>query len=391
MVQFINILDFMMVMPLGDDFARALDIDRAHIGYVSGAYTGAAFAAGLIGSRFLDRFDRRPALLVSVVGLAVGTALGGAATGLWSLLVARVIAGAFGGPATSLSLAVVADVVPVERRGRAMGIVMAGFSIASIFGLPAGLALARAGSWRFPFFVIAGLALVGFVIASINLPSVRGHLDGPRHRYTPMLELVRRREIALGLASACVMMMSIFLVVPNLPAYLLNNLGFPRHHYEYLYLGGGVAAFIMLQIGGRWVDRSGPIPVMSAGTAVALTAMATGFLVVPPALPIPIVFVLFMCSAPLRGVSQSTLATRLPAPSERAQYMSLQSALQHAAMTAGAVVSATILTSDPATKAVAPMWVVTAIAMSFAVLAPVVLAGAERALRRREAAAISSP
>jgi predicted MFS family arabinose efflux permease len=385
MVQLINILDFMMVMPLGDDFAQSLDIERSHIGYVSGAYTGAAFLAGLIGSRFLDRFDRRPALLVAMFGLALGTALGGLATGLWTLILARVVAGLFGGPATSLSLAIVADIVPVERRGRAMGIVMAGFSVASVLGLPAGLALARVGSWRMPFFVIAGLAVVVGLVAMRTLPPVRAHLDGPKRRHTPMLELLARREIQLGLLTGVVMMFSVFIIVPNISTYLLRNLGFPRAHYELLYAAGGAAALITLQIGGRWIDRAGTLPVMTAGTAIAITAIATGFLVTPPALPIPIVFVLFMCSAPLRGASQSTLATRLPAPSERAQYMSLQSAIQHAAMTAAAIVSSAILSADPVTDKIYPMWVIAAVAIALAALAPVALAAAERALRRRDA------
>src|SRR5688572_22719428 len=72
-VQFVNVLDFMMVMPLGPDFAAALGIATSHIGVVGGSYTLAAAASGLIGSLFLDRFDRRLALGVAMLGLVVGT------------------------------------------------------------------------------------------------------------------------------------------------------------------------------------------------------------------------------------------------------------------------------------------------------------------------------
>src|SRR5919201_5205870 len=53
-VQFINILDFMMVAPLGPDFARALGIPMSQVAYVVGSYTGAAAIAGRAGSLFLD-------------------------------------------------------------------------------------------------------------------------------------------------------------------------------------------------------------------------------------------------------------------------------------------------------------------------------------------------
>ena len=54
-IQFINILDFIMVMPMGPDFALALGIPTNLIGYVGGAYTAAAFVSGFIGSLYLDR------------------------------------------------------------------------------------------------------------------------------------------------------------------------------------------------------------------------------------------------------------------------------------------------------------------------------------------------
>src|SRR6187551_468220 len=73
-IQFVNVLDFMMVMPLGPDFAAALSIDTSHIGLVGGAYTASAAVAGMVGSLFLDRFDRRRALACAMLGLALGTA-----------------------------------------------------------------------------------------------------------------------------------------------------------------------------------------------------------------------------------------------------------------------------------------------------------------------------
>ena len=111
-VQFVNILDFMIVMPLGPDFAKDLGIPISQLGIVGGSYTAAAAVAGVLGSRFLDRFDRRNALAVSMFGLVLGTLLGRLRRDLGTLMLARVLAGAFGGPATSIALSVIADVVP---------------------------------------------------------------------------------------------------------------------------------------------------------------------------------------------------------------------------------------------------------------------------------------
>ncbi|HMF44218.1 MAG TPA: MFS transporter, partial [Polyangia bacterium] len=75
-IQFVNVLDFMMVMPLGPAFAQALGISTAHLGEVAGSYTAAAAIAGVVAARFLDRFDRRKALGVALFGLVTGTAAG---------------------------------------------------------------------------------------------------------------------------------------------------------------------------------------------------------------------------------------------------------------------------------------------------------------------------
>ena len=183
-VQFINIWDFVMVMPLGPDFARALDIPLSHLGLLGGAYTAAAAIAGIAGSTFLDRFDRRPALAVAMTGLVLGTIAGGLAWSFPTLLAARFLAGAFGGPATSLSLSIIADVVPPERRGKAMGAVMGAFSVASVIGVPLSLQLSVWGGWRLPFLVVGGLGLVVTASVAASLPEPPGppHAPGGERR-----------------------------------------------------------------------------------------------------------------------------------------------------------------------------------------------------------------
>ncbi len=155
--QFVNILDFMIVMPLGPDFATALGIPLSQLGWIGGAYTAAACVSGAAGAFFLDRFDRKKALAVALLGLFAGTLSGAFARGLASLMLARIVAGAFGGPATSLSYSIIADQIPAERRGKAMGAVMGAFAVASVLGVPAGLELARLGGWRLPFIAVAAL------------------------------------------------------------------------------------------------------------------------------------------------------------------------------------------------------------------------------------------
>ena len=349
-VQFINILDFVMVSPLGQDFARALGFPASSIGLVVGAYTAAACIAGLAGALFLDRFDRRSALAFCMAGLILGTAAGGFATGLGTLMAARVIAGAFGGPATSISLAIVADAVPAERRGKALGAVAGAFAVASVLGVPAGLWLADRGGWSAPFFAVAGLGVVVGAAALALLPPFRGHLGASR-KEAPFAELFRRPAVLFSWAMTASAMLATFSIVPNLSAYFQFNLEYPRKDLGTLFLIGGALSFFATRFVGRLVDRFGAFRIGTAGTLWFMGVLYTGFVAPVRGLPLEVMvmalFLGFMLSNSLRGVPLNTLASRVPAPAERARFMSIQSAVQHLASSVGASLAAPFLHQLP--------------------------------------------
>ena len=380
-VQLVNVLDFVMVMPLGPDFAAGLGIATSHIGVVGGSYTAAAAVAGLAGATFLDRFDRRKALAVAMLGLVFGTALGGFATGLGSLLFARVLAGAFGGPATALSLAIVSDVVPPERRGSALGVVMTAFSVASILGVPAGLELATWFGWRAPFFAVAGLGLVFTAVSFKLLPPLTSHLnrDPTPSRDGRLFDGLT----ALTLLNTALVMGSVFAIVPNISAFLQHNLGYPREHLGMLYLVGGIASFVATRLIGTLVDRFGATKLVTFGTLVYASALYFGFVHRLDVSHVIYVFTLLMLSASLRGVPLNTLATRVPHRSQRARFMSAQSAVQHLSSSAGALVTSLWLDAEPSGKLVG-MASVSLTAIGFALFVPVLSAVIERRVKQRE-------
>ena len=345
-VQFINILDFVMVMPMGPDFAAALGIPASNLGLIGGSYTAAAAVSGLAGSFFLDRFDRRSALGVAMLGLVAGTALGGFATGLHSLLAARIVAGFFGGPATSISFSIIADVVPAQRRGTAMGMVMGAFSIASVLGVPAGLELARHFGWSAPFFAVAALGLLVAASSIFLLQPMRGHL-GVHRQLVPLRHLLAQRNVLLSWTMTFVVMAAGFIVIPNISAYVQYNLGYPRAQLGLLYLCGGVASFVATQTAGPLIDRFGSFKVGSFGTLALVIAVGGGFVLAPPIFPVLGIFVGMMFALGFRNVAYNTLTTKVPRSDERARFMSIQSAVQHGASAAGAFASSLMLTELP--------------------------------------------
>src|SRR4051795_13067874 len=132
-VQFTTIVDFMIVLPLGPQLMRKLEIGPAQFGLVVSAYTFAAGATGLLASSIVDRFSRRAMFIVFYAGFLVGTLFCGLAPNYQALVAARIATGAFGGLLGGMSLAIIGDVFPENRRGSATGSPMTGV-VRAFFG-----------------------------------------------------------------------------------------------------------------------------------------------------------------------------------------------------------------------------------------------------------------
>ena len=394
-VQFVNILDFMLVMPLGPDFAKGLGIPTSSLGLVSGSYAAAAALAGFFGASVLDRFDRRKALAVAMVGLIGGTAAGAAAQGLATMVLARVVAGAFAGPATSIALSIVADVVPPARRGRAMSTVMGAFSIASIAGVPLGLQLSVWFGWRVPFLGVAGLGLVILFLALGRMPSLTGHIDaGQKVRPVDrMVELWGDSTVRLALLTNSLVFITAFMVIPNIAAHLLQNLHYPRPRLSPAYTVGGVVSLFVLIAAGRGVDKRGPVFVSTIGTVTYAVALGLGFIAPDRLFHLPVfaLFAIFMSGMSMRNISVGSLSTRVPRHHERAGYMSLQSMSQHMSSAIGAFISSQLLRNTPDGR-LAGVDRISTLSLVLAFALPPLLAAIVRRVRAREAfAAVQAP
>jgi predicted MFS family arabinose efflux permease len=387
-VQFINMMDFVMVLPLGPDFARALDIPTHLLGLIAGSYTAAAALVGLLAASRLDRFDRRAALLIALLGLVLGTVAGAAATGVVSMLLARVVAGSFGGPATALTMSILTDLVPPERRGHAMGKLMGAFSVASVVGIPAGLELARIGGWYLPFIVVAVLGALVTLAIALWLPPLRGHLaasGAPTTPQRPLRRFLGDPLVALALCGNAVATSGTFALISNLSAFVQYNLGYPRARLGLMYMLGGSVTFFTMRLTGRAVDRWGAPRIVTGATGLLVGVITLAFLPEYSLLPVPAIFVGFMLANTTRMIGLGALTTRVPQPFERARFMSLQNAVQHLATSTGATLSAVVL-HERADGALEGMATLALGATLLSLILPGLVGALAARVRRRDAA-----
>ena len=317
-----------------------------------------------------------------IAGLGIATIAGALSTGLASLLAARIVAGAFGGPAAALALAIVADSVPVRKRGRALAAVMGAFSLASIAGVPVGLELARLGGWRTPFIAVGALALLAIFGTHQFMAEPTVHVKVPTLKWRKFIGHLSHGDTAIALALAASVMFSGFIVIPNIAAFVQKNLNFPRDQMGMMYFTGGLASLVAMQVAGRVTDRLGSQLTIWIGTAIVLVALIFGFADHQPAFTPVVIATLFMTGTSIRAISFNTLTSRIPTQQERGAFMSLQSTMQHVASASGAFVSSRLLTSDQDGRLIGIERVAT-ISIIVSLFVPILAGILERRLARR--------
>jgi predicted MFS family arabinose efflux permease len=329
-LQFTVAVDFVIMMPLGPQLMRIFDINTPAFNLAVSAYAGAAGLSGICAALFLDRFDRKLALLTIYGGFTVGTLFCGLAPTYGTLVFARALAGCFGGIVGGISLAMVGDLVPEARRASAMGTVMSAFSVAQVAGVPLGLYLADKLSWHVPFVALAALSAVIWVCALVQLPRVRAHLalsraETPIRRFAAILFNGDHLR-ALGLMA--VITMGGFMIIPDLANYLVNNVGLSAAELRWVYLVGGAATLFTMNGVGRLADQFGRMRMFSIMMVCSMVAafLITHLPVVPAAVAVA-VSTFFMISMTGRFVPAITMITSSVTPAHRGGFMSINSSV----------------------------------------------------------------
>jgi predicted MFS family arabinose efflux permease len=370
-IQFTNILDFMIMMPLGPQFTKLFAISDAKFGLLVSAYTLAAGTSGLLAATYLDRFDRKK-LLLTLYGLfGLATLACGLATTYGSLMAARIMAGVFGGVLSALSQTIVGDVIPFERRGRAMAIVMTSFSVSTVAGVPLGLLLAAHFSWHAPFFGLVVLVSLFTIAAWVTLPSLSAHLQsgsraGP---FKSIGQVLADPNHIRAFCFSALLMVGGFTVIPFITIYLQTNVGWRADQVSYLYLCGGVATLMTARMVGSAADRLGKVRLYRVMAALVmiptvLTTLTQGF----PMWAVLLVSTAFFLGMNGRMIPGMAIVTSAANPQLRGTFMALNSAVQSGAMGIAAFVGGALISRD-ANNLVQGYWMASLVAVAAGVIA----------------------
>ncbi|WP_127792514.1 MFS transporter [Agromyces sp. LHK192] len=244
----------MLVVGLIDLIAVDLDVSVAAAGALLTANALGLAVGGPLLTFLTTRFDRRHVLLAAT-GVFVALNLLPAVLGADHLVfvIARAAIGAVQGLFIAAAMTTATTVVPPERTGRAMAVVISGFATSSAIGLPLGTLLGQAVGWRGSFAVVVGAGVAVFALAWVLLPSVptapgAGAVGQARHAFAPRVLAV----LGVSTLTFAAMLTAITYLVP----FLDQVTGVGGAAVTVFLLVYGVATAIGSFAGGRFADAN---------------------------------------------------------------------------------------------------------------------------------------
>lgn len=354
-IQFSNILDFMIMMPLGPILMREFGIGTHEFGLLVASYTFSAACCGFLATTFVDRFERKRLLIGIFALFGLATLACGLAPGYFTLLVARGLAGAFGGVLGALVQTMIGDVIPFARRAQASGTVAAAFSLSTVAGVPLSLWLANHLQWRAPFILIALLTFAFMFVGVRVLPELHHHISKEKraHPFAALFDVLRDANHLRALLFGALIIFSGFTVIPYITVYAVYNVGISQHDIPLVYFAGGIATLFTARLIGHWADARGKMEVYRL---IAIAAMA------------PILVITHIGAAPLwawllcttaffilvsgRFIPAMAVITSAAQPKLRGTFMSLNSTMQSLAMGLATTLGGYIITQDDTGKVI---------------------------------------
>lgn len=350
LIQAINIVDSMIIMPLGDIFIELYSINSSQYSLLVSAYAIAAACSSICAMLYLDFFDRKNAILLAFTGFSVGTLLCAFANSYLQLLGLRFFTGLFGGVLGAIILSIVADLYPFKERGKAMGIVMAAFSAASAVGVPFGLYLADIADWRYPFFILGGVGILLSILIYSYFPNLKGHLDSIDQERKPIdtvLLLVRDSNQINALVTGMMLVLGHFLIIPFITPYMIRNVGLEQEQIKFVFLVGGIATIFTAPFIGRMTDKYGVMRVLITLMALSIfPVIGITHLGENPIWIALIATTAFFVLGSGRFIPPNTIISAAATPQNRGSFMSMKSALQQLAIALSSAIAGYIVYFD---------------------------------------------
>ncbi|MEV5568519.1 Cmx/CmrA family chloramphenicol efflux MFS transporter [Spirillospora sp. NPDC052269] len=280
-----------LLAGLLEPMARDLHVTVPAAGLLISAYAvGMVVGAPVLAMATL-RWPRRRAALLFLAVFAATHVVGALTPGYGVLFASRVVgavayAGFFG-----VALVASMDLVPADRRARAIAIVVGGITVATVFGVPAGTLIGQYLGWRAAFWAVAALTVPAFAGVALTLPNARPG-EKPTPRVREELRSMARPALWVAYGTTALSFSSMMATFGYLGPLLTGPSGLAERWVPIVLALFGVGCLIGITIGGRLADAHTFATLYIGLAGVALASAGIALSVSHPVAVIVLVFLM---------------------------------------------------------------------------------------------------
>lgn len=282
---FIDLIGFGIVIPVLPFYAEGTKFGAtpSQVGLLFASYSVMQLVFAPVLGRLSDKYGRRPILLASLVGTALGFLILGFATTLLMLFIGRIIDGISGGN-ISTAQAYIADVTTKEDRAKGMGLIGAAFGLGFVFGPAIGGILSRWGI-NVPFLFAGSLALANAVLLYFTLPETvtpdhPARVSAASGRgWRQLIASLQNPRLGFVLTIYFLSIVAFSIMTATFSLFMMFRLGYDAFHNGWIFAFVGViSAIIQGGLIGKLVKKFGePFLVILGGLLFTASLFAIPF------------------------------------------------------------------------------------------------------------------
>ena len=243
-----------MVVGVLSDIARSYHVPLFTVGFLVTAFAGVYAISTPIITTLTSNWNRYKLLMLLMTIFFVGNTLTAMAPTLGWILFARIITAAVAGTIISLINLLVSIITPMDKRPMVLAWVGAGFSIASVIGVPLGTTIATLLSWHDSFWIISGLTLIVFALLAWLTPRDTPQIKG---RILEQLALLKDHRVLLGIGITMAVLSLQYTFYTYVRPLITTVMDFSLTSLNWLLLLLGVMSIIGNEIAGIVASHNG--------------------------------------------------------------------------------------------------------------------------------------
>ncbi|WP_261810573.1 MFS transporter [Levilactobacillus humaensis] len=243
-----------IVVGVISDIAKTLSVSVATVGYLVTIYATVFAVSTPIITVLTNRFSRYKVFMVLMAIFLLGNTLSGFATTYGLLIAARMTTAVVAGAIESFIIAFANDIAPRDKRPILIAWISAGFSIASVIGVPIGTAISTADSWHTAFHIISVITLVTYALLAWLLPR---HVDQSTGSVKEQLVFLTDKRVYLAVGLNLTMAATMYAYYTYIRPLITEGLGFSVSSLNWLLFILGIMSIISNRLSGTLAERDG--------------------------------------------------------------------------------------------------------------------------------------